>query len=104
MCVCLLCMCVCLLYCVSFNEEFSTCVFEELLFPLHFVSLKSAQISPFFLSPLLSINYSLFRVLSLTLLLRRDRTLRPSLDTLASELAMDSLSPHFRGDSRRTRP
>ena len=23
-CVCLLCMCVCLLYCVSYNEEFST--------------------------------------------------------------------------------
>ena len=36
---------------------------------------------------------SLFQVLSLTLPLRRDRTLRPSLDKLASELAMmDSLS------------
>jgi len=103
--------CVCLLYCVSYNEEFyfptRVVVCVLLLFPLHFVSLKVLRFHLFFSHHLTTLpDYVCSRVFSLssclslrTLLLCRDRTLRPSLDEIASELEMDSLplSPFSRG-------
>lgn len=85
-------------YCVSYNEEiFQRCLCVTTFSSTFCISKKCSDFTFFSLTHPPALD-SLFQVLSLTLLLRRDRTLRPSLDKLASELAMDSLSlPIFEG-------